>query len=447
VNEEVKPRGEEGAGGWLESVCKLIVTLRVGILLVTLLALRDQGDRQLLIAAILVAGLASFLPLRYWDRVGPSLVRHPAWLAAEIVLTALILVLTGIESPFFYYTLGTALLGGLLYGAPGALVFSPILVGVYIWAIDARSDFDPVPHNFQTLIGQPALYIIVAAAGVATRNLLDRMADYEGQIADQERRAASEAERTSLARDLHDSLAKSVAGIGFGALALARKIEHDPEGAKADARRLADDAREATREAREIIVALRGDVDDGTRAALPQTLLEVARRWSASSGIPVETSIEDVGQLHPVAARELEWILREALGNVLQHANATRVGVHLRAFGSRAVLTIADDGRGFEMPEDGAEAPSGHFGLTGMRERAQLAGGELAVESAPGEGCVVSAWVAIEAFAPEALPQAQAPAEPVAPAPAPPVAPEPVPAPPAADDASLPRPVPGFTWQ
>jgi hypothetical protein len=153
VNEEVKPRGPEGAGGWLESVCKLIVTLRIGILLVTLLALRDPSDRQLLIAAILVAGLASFLPLQYWDRVGPSLVRHPAWLAAEIVLTALILVLTGVESPFFYYTLGTALLGGLLYGAPGAVVFSPILVGVYVWAIDARSDFDPVPHNFQTLVG------------------------------------------------------------------------------------------------------------------------------------------------------------------------------------------------------------------------------------------------------------------------------------------------------
>jgi signal transduction histidine kinase len=435
VNDEVKPRGPEGAGGWLESVCKLIVTLRIGILLVTMLALRDGSDRQLLIVAILVAGLASFLPLRYWDRVGPSLVRHPAWLAAEIVLTALILVLTGVESPFFYYTLGTALLGGLLYGAPGAVVFSPILVGVYVWAIDARSDFDPVPHNFQTLVGQPALYLIVAAAGVSARNLLDRMADYEGQIAEQERRAAAEAERTSLARDLHDSLAKSVAGIGFGALALTRKIEHDPQGAAADARRLADDAREATREAREIIVALRGDVDDGARAALPQTLREVARRWSAGSGIPVELAIEDVGQLHPAAARELEWILREALGNVLQHANATRVGVHLRAFGSRAVLTIADDGRGFELPEDSAEAPAGHFGLTGMRERAQLAGGELAVESAPGEGCVVSAWVAIEAFAPEALPSAEAPAAPTAPAP------------PSGDEASLPRPVPGFTWQ
>ena len=149
-----------------------------------------------------------------------------------------------------------------------------------------------------------------------------------------------------------------------------------------------------------------------------------------------------MGELHPVAARELEWILREALGNVLQHANATRVGVHLRAFGSRAVLTIADDGRGFELPEDGADAPNGHFGLTGMRERAQLAGGELDVESAPGEGCVVSAWVGIEAFAPAALPPAQAPAPSRgsrARAAAAGAA--------AADDASLPRPVPGFTWQ
>ena len=57
------------------------------------------------------------------------------------------------------------------------------------------------------------------------------------------------------------------------------------------------------------------------------------------------------------------------------------------------------------------------------------------VESAPGEGCVVSAWVAIEAFAPEALPQAPEPAAPQSPAP------------PSDDEASLPRPVPGFTWQ
>ena len=104
---------------------------------------------------------------------------------------------------------------------------------------------------------------------MGARNLLDRVAAFELQIAEQERRSAAVAERASLARDLHDSLAKTVAGIGFAALALERRIERDPEGAAAEARRLADDARHATREAREIIVALRGDVDERARFRCP----------------------------------------------------------------------------------------------------------------------------------------------------------------------------------
>jgi signal transduction histidine kinase len=441
--ERVRSRGPEGAGGWLESSCKLIITLRGGILLVTLLMLGSQDNRELLIAAIVVAAVASLVPLRFWGRAGPTLVRHPAWLAAELVLSALILVLTGVQSPFFYYTLGTALLGGLLYGTAGAVVFSPILVGVYIWALDVRSDIDPVPSTFQTLVGQPALYLIVAAAGVGARNLLDRQAAYEDQIAEQERRAAAEAERASLARDLHDSLAKTVAGIGFAALGLARKVQHDPDGAAADARRLADDARHATREAREIIVALRGE-EEPARAA-PWALHDVATRWATGNGIATEVAIEDVGELHPVSARELEWILREALANVAHHANATRTAVRLRGFGPRAVLTVSDNGRGFEVPDDPAAMTGGHFGLPGMRERAQLAGGDLDIESAPGEGCVVSAWVPREA--PAVAVQAEPPPD-RAPSPAAPLPAGPAePARPSGDDGSLPRPVPGFTWQ
>ena len=432
--ERTLARGPEGSGGWLESGCKLILTLRTGVLLVTLIALGGEQHPWLLVAAILVAGGASFIPLRYWSRVGPALVRHPAWFAAELVLSALILVLTGVQSPIFYYTLGTALLGGLVYGVAGAAVFAPILVGVYLWVLDVRSGIDAIPDTFQTWIGQPALYLLVAAAGVMARNLLDRVASFEQQIAEQERRSAAEAERASLARDLHDSLAKTVAGIGFSALALERRIERDPAAAAAEARRLAEDARHATREAREIIVALRGDIDDTGRPA-PGVLHEVAIRWSRTHHVPVDVAIDDVGELHPVAARELEWILREALGNVLQHANASSVSVRLRAFGSRAVLTVSDDGRGFEVPDDGAPATNHHFGLEGMRERARLAGGGLGVESAPGEGCVVSAWVPLEA--PPVL----------APPAAPPPPAQPAPAEPAPPDASVPRPVPGFTWQ
>ncbi len=69
--------------------------------------------------------------------------------------------------------------------------------------------------------------------------------------------------------------------------------------------------------------------------------------------------------------------------------------MHLRRLGDRVVLTIADDGDGFEAPDDlesagRASAPSAS---AGMRERAQLAGGELSVESEPGDGTVISVWV------------------------------------------------------
>jgi len=139
----------------------------------------------------------------------------------------------------------------------------------------------------------------------------------------------------------------------------------------------------------------------------------------------VALMVEEVGELHPVASRELEWILREALGNVERHARASKVTVRLRRLGGRAVLTVADDGAGFEVPDTLEELARGHhFGVTGMRERAQLAGGDLSVESAPGEGCVLSVWMPAEA----------------------PVA-KPEPAPAAPPDTLPTRSVPGYTWR
>ena len=71
--------------------------------------------------------------------------------------------------------------------------------------------------------------------------------------------------------------------------------------------------------------------------------------------------------------------------------------MRLRRLGARAVLTVADDGAGFDVPDDLEELAGGrHFGVGGMRERALLAGGDLSVESAPGEGCVLSVWVPTE---------------------------------------------------
>ena len=146
---------------------------------------------------------------------------------------------------------------------------------------------------------------------------------------------AAQAERARLARDMHDSLAKTVSGIGFAALALARRIERDPQGAADEARRLAEDARAATREARELITGLRDD--DGralplaAAAALGGGEVGAAQRRRAS-----RSPIEEVGELDAVASRELEWILREALRNVERHAHASSVAGAAAHAGRRA---------------------------------------------------------------------------------------------------------------
>ena len=132
--ERIRSRGPGGAGGWLESACKLILAARAGILLLTLISLTGEDERNLVAVLLVVAAAASFIPLRYWDRVGPAL-----------------------QSPFFYFTLGTALLGGLLYGPAGAGVVSLLLVAVYLWSLDVRSEVDTIPETFQTYVGLPAL--------------------------------------------------------------------------------------------------------------------------------------------------------------------------------------------------------------------------------------------------------------------------------------------------
>lgn len=435
--EQVRGRGPDGAAGWLEPACKLILTFRTGVLLVTLLSLSDNRG-TLVVVAICVAGVASLVPLRFWDRVGPALVRSPAYLAGELVIATLILVLTGVQSPFFYFTLGTALLGGLVYGRAGAALFSLMLIGVYYWVLDLRADADPMPDTFQSYVGLPALYIVVAAAGAGARGLLDRQAEAEGELAEQERRAAAEQERARLARDMHDSLAKTVHGIGFAALALSRRIERDPSAAVLEARRLAEDAKLAAEEARDLIAGLRAQRDTDT--PLDEAVGAEARRWSAESGIPVEVDAQRVEGLSPEAARELTWIVREALRNVSRHAEgATRVQVHLRTIGSRAVLSLTDDGPGFEVPDRLEELQAGrHYGLVGMRERARVVGGDLSLESEPGEGTTLSAWVPAGALltpgAPAESPAGEEPAVPAA---------VPVAAPPAEPERS----VAGYTWQ
>ena len=338
-----------------------------------------------------MASVASLVPVLRWEKVGPILVRHPSYLAGELVLAALILMLTGVDSPFFFFTLGTALLGGLVYGYPGAALFSVMLIIVFAYAIHIRSPIDTTLVDFRTLVVLPALYPIVALAGAGARRLLDRQAEAEETLADAGAHAGRPG-RARAARPRHARLAGQDRARDrvrrAGALA---PDQVDPPGAVEDARKLAEDARTAAQEARELLSGLRGR--DDAELPLPTAIRSEAARWGERTGTRVGGSLDDVGPLPSLALRELRWISRRrwptSSATPTRRASTSTCG----ALGERVVLTVADDGVGFEAPDDLEALPGGSFGLRGMRERAQLAGGDLSVESEPGEGCVISVWV------------------------------------------------------
>lgn len=367
-----------------------MLAFRAFALLLTVLDVPERGRIPLLTVAFIVAAVVSYVPLRHWDRVAPAIMRRPAYLAAEVLLSALILALTGTDSPFFLFTLGTAALGGLIYGMPGAALFSTLLIAAYAWVFSVRADAEGIPETFQTVFGQPALYVAAALAGAAARRLSTRQAEEAGRATAAGLEAAAERERARLARDMHDSLAKTVHGIALSAAALGRRIERDPAGAARDARRLAEDAETAAREARGLIHGLR---TEGT-GPLSDAVAQRARAFAERTGVPVRLEISEVAA-GPAARHELVQILEEALRNVERHAAGSQVTVTLAEEDGLVVLAVCDDGAGFDERGDGALRDGLHFGLVGMRERAALVGGRLDVGSTAGSGTSVIARVPV----------------------------------------------------
>jgi len=149
-------------------------------------------------------------------------------------------------------------------------------------------------------------------------------------------------------------------------------------------------AEEATREASALAHRLRPPALDelGLVEALQQQALEFKRQH------PIETDvlIRGVGtreRLPPAVESTLYRIVQEALTNVAKHSEATRVDILIACRPGRVRLIVEDDGRGFELGEDG-EPPVGRgLGLSGMRERASLAGGDVRFESSSGVGTTV----------------------------------------------------------
>ena len=123
------------------------------------------------------------------------------------------------------------------------------------------------------------------------------------------------------------------------------------------------------------------------RAGLTEAITVLAREVGKDWNLPVDLRIEQVDMPPPVQLLSYQ-LVREALTNAAKHAEASRLAVTLEPTPEGVRVTVSDDGKGFDVEQG---SPEGHFGLALMRERAQVAGGTLTIDSASERGTTVIA--------------------------------------------------------
>jgi two-component system sensor histidine kinase UhpB len=118
----------------------------------------------------------------------------------------------------------------------------------------------------------------------------------------------------------------------------------------------------------------------------------LARETGQAMGIPVEFRHQGVEQrLEPAIELALYRMAQEALSNIARHAQATQASLSISYSPGSLTLQVVDDGVGFIVPKDPSEfAQAGHYGLLGLKERAELIGATLQIQSSPGKGTHLS---------------------------------------------------------
>jgi signal transduction histidine kinase len=354
----------------------LFMGLWYGLIMIVLLP-KTQGKRQTVLSIIyLVVAFAAWFPLS-----------RASW---AYYLTA---------SSFYGLMWGT-----LPFGL--AVVGNIILTGLIIWS-QALNIGKPITFSIELLltglmaVGWSALLALwmrsVIRESTERKRLIEQLEAAQQDLAAMERQAGVLQERQRMAQEIHDTLAQGFTSIVMQLEAADQVL---PEGQEAVRKRLLqarETARLSLREARRLVQALSPEPLEG--ATLPEALRRVAQRWQEESNLPIDYSITG----NPYALQpEVEVILlrftQEGLANIRKHAQANRVTVTLSYMEDQVALDVHDDGQGFD-PIILSHPPGsnrGGFGLHTMRERLAQLGGQLIVESSPGEGTTLAAQIPME---------------------------------------------------
>jgi signal transduction histidine kinase len=281
-----------------------------------------------------------------------------------------------ITGSFAVITSVLLLLGlGLEVGLPLVLVYWVIyfllaaFIAIVLEAVEARNESQKQQAELQQEVEQRA--------------------QIEEALRKSEMEKAVAAERNRLARELHDSVTQSLYSLTLLAVAGQRMIEaEDLRQIAGNQARLGAIAQQALQEMRLLVYELRPLAleSEGLLGALEHRLETVERR----AGIQARAVVEGEIELAPDLEEELYGIAQEALNNALKHAKASQVVLSLRVADASVALEVADDGQGFDPA---GIQDTGGLGLISMQERADKIGGQLSVDSAPGEGTRVKVSV------------------------------------------------------
>ncbi|MDT0613836.1 sensor histidine kinase [Streptomyces lancefieldiae] len=325
--------------------------------------------------------------------------RRLAWLGLVVVVWMVLVVLAPSFAwcavPLFYTGLRTL-------PARAALVLVTVLT-VFVVAAQVRlaGRFDP-----NLLLAPPAVAAIAAAVFLHTerqaarqRALIDDLIRTRRELAASERREGTLAERQRLSMEIHDTLAQGLSSQRMLLQAAERVWDLDPGKARTHVRGAASVAEHNLAEARRFVHDL-APADLAGGGGLEAALRALAARESGDD-LTVRVHVDGGARVPPLPDRVQSALLRiaqGALANVREHAGASTAALTLTLLDDQVVLDVTDDGHGF-APAALPDAPAGTrgHGLPAMRARLRQLGGTLTVESAPGEGTVLSAAVPLAA--------------------------------------------------
>ena len=352
-----------------------------GLVLAAPAVLSSSTTSPLTTASLILLGLSS-LALSRSPRLIRLLIAHPLLALLDTVCSIVLLVGVPVGQPATLTVVCTALLAGLVYPEPILLVvLGPLLVA----CLGAPSALvAATPHAWRGVLamlsGLPVLVVGVCVVGSVVRHSTLALVRARHEVAEAVAAVGAADERARLARDMHDSVGKSIHGISLAAKALRRVVERDPVAARELAGALAGAADQAAREARALLLTLR---EGQTDRPVVDVVTEALAAWQESSGITAHLEEVEVVDADPRVTAELANALSEILHNVEKHARASDVAVGLTGRGPLLVLRVSDDGCGIDPAQLAARERAGHFGLRGLRERAEALGGSAEVVPAP----------------------------------------------------------------